>query len=168
MFSSVLTVYDDWATAQMQGRRSCVLGDLPLLRSGAPKRIRREQKMSDSTRRSFLKTSTLTRHQLAPAGAAPPVDGGSALSRRLFLQSSAGAAGAVAVVAGPRLAAAALSGGTNTEPARVIKPSGPPPREAVMAYIRNAERNEVTVVSGMRETTYRDPVLVKRLLDASR
>lgn len=124
--------------------------------------------MSDSTRRSFLKTSTLTRHQLAPAGAAPPVDGGSALSRRLFLQSSAGAAGAVAVVAGPRLAAAALSGGTNTEPARVIKPSGPPPREAVMAYIRNAERNEVTVVSGMRETTYRDPVLVKRLLDASR
>jgi hypothetical protein len=124
--------------------------------------------MSDSTRRSFLKTSTFTRHQLAPAGTAPPVGGGSALSRRLFLQSSAGAAGAVAVVAGPRLAAAALSGGTNTEPARVIKPSGPPPREAVMAYIRNAERNEVTVVSGMRETTYRDPVLVKRLLDASR
>jgi hypothetical protein len=37
-----------------------------------------------------------------------------------------------------------------------------------MAYIRDAERNEVTVVSGMRETTYRDPVLVKRLIDASR
>ena len=125
--------------------------------------------MSDSTRRSFLKASTLTRQQLAPAGIAPPVGSASALNRRGFLQSSAGAAGAVAVAAGPRLAAAALSGGTSTEPARVItKPSGPPPRETVMAYIRDAERNEVTVVSGMRETTYRDPVLVKRLIDASR
>jgi hypothetical protein len=125
--------------------------------------------MSDSTRRSFLKASTLTRQQLAPAGIAPPVGSASALNRRVFLQSSAGAAGAVAVAAGPRLAAAALSGGTSTEPARVItKPSGPPPRETVMAYIRDAERNEVTVVSGMRETTYRDPVLVKRLIDASR
>ena len=125
--------------------------------------------MSDSTRRSFLKASTPTRHQLAPAGIAPPAAGASALNRRVFLQSSAGAAGAVAVAAGPRLAAAALSGVTSTEPARVItKPSGPPPRETVMAYIRNAERNEVTVVSGMRETTYRDPVLVKRLVDASR
>ena len=125
--------------------------------------------MSDSTRRSFLKASTLTRQQLAPAGIAPPVGSASALNRRVFLQSSAGAAGAVAVAAGPRLAAAALSGGTSTEPARVItKPSGPPPRETVMAYIRDAERNEVTVVSGMRETTYRDPVLVKRLVDASR
>jgi hypothetical protein len=87
----------------------------------------------------------------------------------VFLQGSAGAAGAVAVAVGPRLVKGALSGGTNTEATRVItKPSGPPPRETVMAYIRNAERNEVTVVSGMRETTYRDPVLVKQLLDASR
>jgi hypothetical protein len=125
--------------------------------------------MSDSTRRSFLKASTPTRHQLAPAGIAPAVGNASSLNRRVFLQGSAGAAGVAALAAGPRLAAAALSGGTSTEPARVVtKPSGPPPREAVMAYIRDAERNEVTVVSGMRETTYLDPVLVKRLLDASR
>jgi hypothetical protein len=37
-----------------------------------------------------------------------------------------------------------------------------------MAYIRDAERNEVTVLAGTRETTYRDPILVKQLLDASR
>jgi hypothetical protein len=125
--------------------------------------------MSESTRRAFLKASTPTRHQLAPAGVAPEAGGGAALNRRVFLQGSAGAAGAVAVAVGPRLVKGALSGGTNTEATRVItKPSGPPPRETVMAYIRNAERNEVTVVSGMRETTYRDPVLVKQLLDASR
>jgi hypothetical protein len=125
--------------------------------------------MSESTRRSFLKASTPTRHQLAPAGVAPAVGGESALNRRVFLQGSAGAAGVMAVAVGPRLVKGALSGGTNTEPTRVItKPSGPPPRETVMAYIRDAERDEVTVVSGMRETTYRDPVLVKQLLDASR
>ena len=60
-------------------------------------------------------------------------------------------------------------GGTNTGPARVItKPSGPPPREPVMAYVRNAAKGEVTVTSGTRETTYRDPVLVQHLLDAGR
>jgi hypothetical protein len=37
-----------------------------------------------------------------------------------------------------------------------------------VAYVRDAARNEVTVVSGMREITYRDPVLVKHLLDAGR
>ena len=70
---------------------------------------------------------------------------------------------------GPRLAAAALSGTSNTRPIGVIaKPSGPPPRETVMAYVRDAARGEVTVLSGTRETTYRDPALAKRLLDAAR
>ena len=88
----------------------------------------------------------------------------------MFLKSSAGAAaGAVGLATGPRLASAVLSAPTSTEAARVItKPSGPPPRETVMAYVRNAERSEVTVLSGTRETTYRDPVLVKQLLDAGR
>jgi hypothetical protein len=35
-----------------------------------------------------------------------------------------------------------------------------------MAYVRDAERGEVTVVSGTTETTYHDPALVKRMLDA--
>jgi hypothetical protein len=36
----------------------------------------------------------------------------------------------------------------------------------VAAYVRHAERGEVTVMSGKHEVTYRDPVLVKRLVDA--
>jgi hypothetical protein len=35
-----------------------------------------------------------------------------------------------------------------------------------MAYVRDAERGEVTVVSGTTETTYHDPALVQRLLGA--
>jgi hypothetical protein len=37
-----------------------------------------------------------------------------------------------------------------------------------MAYVRDAERGEVTVLSGTRETTYRDPALAQRLIDAGR
>jgi hypothetical protein len=37
----------------------------------------------------------------------------------------------------------------------------------VVAYVRNAKRGEVTVMSGTREVTYRDPALVKRLLKAA-
>jgi hypothetical protein len=124
--------------------------------------------MSNRTRRSFLKASTGLPDQLALASgsgahAAP------ALNRRLFLQSSAGAAAGVAVVAtGPRLAAAALNGTSNTRPIEVLaKPSGPPPREAVMAFVRDPVRGEVTVMSGTRETTYRDPDLAKRMIDAA-
>jgi hypothetical protein len=37
-----------------------------------------------------------------------------------------------------------------------------------MAYVRDAARGEVTVLSGTRETTYRDPALAKKLIDAAR
>jgi hypothetical protein len=33
-----------------------------------------------------------------------------------------------------------------------------------MAYVRDAARGEVTFLAGTRETTYRDPELVRRLL----
>jgi hypothetical protein len=36
-----------------------------------------------------------------------------------------------------------------------------------MAYVRDAKRGEVTVMSGTSETTYRDRTLVKRLMDAA-
>jgi hypothetical protein len=125
--------------------------------------------MSNSTRRAFLKASTPTPDRLALAGAGSGAGATPALNRRTFLQSSAGAAAGVAVVAtGPKLAAAALNGATNTQPIDVIaKPSGPPPRETVMAFVRDAARGEVTVMSGTRETTYRDPALAKRMLDAA-
>src|SRR5450755_1636743 len=125
--------------------------------------------MSNVTRRSFLKAPVATPDRLALAGDVPAAATKPALNRRTLLQSTAGAAAGVAVVVGgPKLAAAALNGGTNTAPAVITKPSGPPPREPVMAYVRDAARGEVTVLSGTRETTYRDPVLAKRMIDAAR
>ena len=126
--------------------------------------------MSNPTRRSFLKTSFLRPGR--PAIAAGPVaeTAMAAVDRRSFLQASAGAAaGAAVIVGGPKLAAAALHGNSDSTPLGVItKPSGPPPAETVMAYVRDASKGEITVLSGTRETTYRDPALAKRLIRAGR
>jgi hypothetical protein len=84
------------------------------------------------------------------------------VTRLSFLKASAGAAAGAAAVGVP--AAAALTGKQKGE---VTAPSSPNPREPVMAYVRDAERGEVTVMSGTSETTYRDRSLVKRLLDAA-
>jgi hypothetical protein len=126
--------------------------------------------MSSTTRRSLLRVSPL-----APAGPAiatgPAAEApASAQNRRRFLQASAGAAaGVAAITTGPKLAAAALHGQSTAPPLGVVtKPSGPPPAETVMAYVRDEATGEVTVLSGMRETTYRDPELAKRLIDAGR
>jgi hypothetical protein len=94
-------------------------------------------------------------------------------SRRAFLEGTAGAAaGAAVILAAPKVASIALNvpgASAAAEPKAVVtKPSGPAPYEPVTAYVRNADRGEVTVMSGKHETTYRDPVLVKRLLDAAR
>jgi hypothetical protein len=45
-------------------------------------------------------------------------------------------------------------------------PSGRVPAEPVVAYVRDAKRGEVTVVSGTSEKTFRDPALVKRMVKA--
>jgi hypothetical protein len=88
------------------------------------------------------------------------------LSRRSFIHASAGAATGV-VVAGTPAALVLDRGSGPADPGRVVvEPSPPPPPEPVMAYVRDARRGVVTVVSGTTETTYHDPVLVKRLLDA--
>jgi hypothetical protein len=83
------------------------------------------------------------------------------LNRRRLLVSAGAATGTAAIAAAPAVAVAALERGEVTDP------SGPPPEEAVVAYVRNAKRGEVTVMSGTREVTYRDPALVKRLLKAA-
>ena len=93
-------------------------------------------------------------------------------SRRAFIQGTAGAAaGAAVILATPKVASIALDSPGSSVPAEpkavVTKASGPAPHEPVTAYVRDAERGEVTVMSGKQETTYRDPVLVKRLLDAA-
>jgi hypothetical protein len=128
--------------------------------------------MSKLSRRSFLKTRVgLPTPTLAVSGV-PDAGAEEGTSRRAFLQGSAGAAaGAAVILATPKVASIALdSAGSSvpTEPKGVVtKASGPAPAEPVTAYVRNAERGEVTVLSGKQETTYKDPALVKRLLDAA-
>jgi hypothetical protein len=125
--------------------------------------------MKKLSRRSFLQ-SKASLPVSVPALAAGP-SGAAALdstSRRAFLQGTAGAAaGAAVIIATPKVASVALDAGAQPK-ATVTSPSGPAPHEPVTAYVRSAERGEVTVMAGKQETTYRDPVLVKRLLDAAR
>ena len=87
---------------------------------------------------------------------------GDGVTRLSFLKASAGAAAGAAAIGVP--AAAALS---DEKPRVVPEPSSANPREPVMAYVRDAERGEVTVMAGTSETTYRDRALVKRLLAAA-
>jgi len=83
------------------------------------------------------------------------------VSRRSFLKTAGVATGAVAITASPAVAAALQPG------ALEITPSGPLPHEPIVAIIRNLDLGEVTVLSGTTEKTYRDKVLVKRLLKAA-
>jgi hypothetical protein len=129
--------------------------------------------MEKSSRRSFLKSRTPMPGPFAAAGGTPDIAASDGTSRRVFLEGTAGAAaGTALILATPKVASIALDHPSSSSPvapeAVAVTPSGPAPHEPVTAYVRNAERGEVTVMFGKRETTYRDPVLVKRLLDAAR
>jgi hypothetical protein len=87
-------------------------------------------------------------------------DGG--LTRLSFLKASAAAAAGAAAVGVP--VTAALS---EDKSGVVTHPTSPNPSEPVMAYVRDARRGEITVMSGTSETTYRDRSLVKQLLAAA-
>jgi hypothetical protein len=87
-------------------------------------------------------------------------DGG--LTRLSFIKASAGLAAGAAAIAVPGAAALAAE-----EKGIAIDPSSPSPPEPVVAYVRDAERGEVTVMSGTGETTYRDRALTRRLLAAA-
>ena len=128
--------------------------------------------MKKLSRRSFLKTRVGVPTPTLAVSGVPDAGAEEGTSRRAFLQGTAGAAaGAAVILATPKVASIALDAPGSSVPAEpkavVTKPSGPAPAEPVTAYVRNAERGEVTVMSGKQETTYRDPVLVKRLLDAA-
>ncbi len=91
---------------------------------------------------------------------------GPGYDRRSFIKSSAAVAAGAAAVAAP--AALALRGDTGPAARKVVpNPAAPTPEEPVTAYVRDATRGEVTVMSGTGETTFEDPALVKHLLDAS-
>jgi hypothetical protein len=128
--------------------------------------------MKQLSRRSFLKSWVGRPTGVVAAGGIPDAAAIDGTSRRAFLQGAAGAAaGAAVILTTPKVASIALDGAGSSVPAEpkavVTKPSGPAPHEPVTAYVRNADRGEVTVMSGKQETTYRDPVLVRRLLDAA-
>ena len=86
---------------------------------------------------------------------------GEGVTRLSFLKASAGAAAGAAAIGVPAAVIAEQQSGTVTEP------SSPNPKEPVMAYVRDAERGEVTVMHGASEATYRDKALVKRLMKAA-
>jgi hypothetical protein len=83
------------------------------------------------------------------------------VTRLSFLKTSAGAAAGAAAIGVPAAIVA------NQDKAVETSPSKPAPPEPIMAYVRDAKRGEVTVVSGTSETTYRDRALVKRLVEAA-
>ena len=131
--------------------------------------------MDKVTRRSLLKPRLGMTGALASAGgAAHAVAAEEGTSRKQFLQGTAGAAaGAAVILATPKVAAVALDGSSAApavaEPKPVVtQATGRAPREPITAFVHSEERGEVTVLSGTQETTYRDPALVKRLLDAAR
>jgi hypothetical protein len=81
----------------------------------------------------------------------------SKLSRSSFLKTAGLATGA-ALVGGVPAAGAA----SEAAPELVVQPSVTP-RDPIVAYVRDATKGEVTIVSGLSETTFKDPALVKRL-----
>jgi hypothetical protein len=85
----------------------------------------------------------------------------SKLSRSSFLKTAGLATGA-AIVGGVPAAAAA----TEAE-AQVVASPSLLPHEPLVAYVRDAAKGEVTVVSGLSETTFKDPALVKRMTKAA-
>jgi hypothetical protein len=87
---------------------------------------------------------------------------GSGMTRLSFIKASAGAAAGVAAISVPGAAAR-----SREEAGVETHPSSSTPREPVIAYVRNEKRGEVTLVSGTKETTYRDRALVRRLMAAA-
>jgi len=91
-------------------------------------------------------------------------DGGG-LTRLSFIKTSAGVAAAVGVSA---VGVPGIAAGRAAEEMGVPSdPTSANPPEPVVAYVRDEQLGEVTVMRGTSETTYRDRTLVKRILAAA-
>ena len=91
-------------------------------------------------------------------------------SRRSFLRTSGGVATGIAVTVLPTGVVALVAPGAASAKetlGRRVDADGDVPEETVMAYVHDAKKGIVTVVSGTGEKTYHDPALAKRLLDAA-
>jgi anaerobic selenocysteine-containing dehydrogenase len=84
------------------------------------------------------------------------------LSRRSFMKIAGAATGAAAIAAAPPIARAAIGDGTEK-----IDATTDVTEEPVVAYVRDAQRGEVTVAQGTVEHTYRDRALVQKLTRAA-
>jgi len=84
---------------------------------------------------------------------------GAGVTRLSFIKAGAGVAAGVAAASVPIASAQARE-----EAAVETKKSARMPAHPVTAVVRDAKRGEVTVLNGTGEKTYRDKVLVKRLL----
>jgi hypothetical protein len=82
------------------------------------------------------------------------------VNRLSFLKTAGVATGEAAVAASP-VGAALQPNAVETSP------TGNMPHEPIIAIIRDVQLGEVTVLSGTTEKTYRDKVLVRRLLKAA-
>jgi hypothetical protein len=83
--------------------------------------------------------------------------------RRTFLKAAGAATGAAVIGTVPGVADAA------TESSReLVQEPSKLPQEPLVAIVRDHRKSEVTIVSGLKETTYRDRTLVRRLLDAAK
>ncbi len=92
-------------------------------------------------------------------------EGRRGVTRLSFIKSGAGLVAGAASFAVPSAVAGAAA---PREAAGVeVDPSAATPREPIVAYVRDADKGEVTIVAGTSETTYRDRALVKRLLAAA-
>ena len=83
------------------------------------------------------------------------------LNRRSFMKVAGAATGAAAIAAAPPIARAAMGEGAEIEATAAV------PNEPVVAYVRDAQRGEVTVSHGTSEHTYRDRALVQKLMRAA-
>jgi len=94
------------------------------------------------------------------------------LSRRTFLTHSTAAVAAAGVVAALPAAAATAAGLTGTEAAaaagRDDLAASSTPSEPVVAHVRNAKTGEISIYTGTRTITVRDPSLAARLVKAAR
>ena len=111
------------------------------------------------------------RKVIAAGGAGSELAAEKGASRREFLVAGGAAAAGAAALVATHGAAPLASGGASVAPAlpaaRQTEPSTAPPAEPISAFVRDADRGEVTLMAGHKEVTYNDPALVKRLLDAA-
>lgn len=93
----------------------------------------------------------------------------SRLTRRGFLTGSLGAAAGVTVAAVLAPLPKGLFGARDTAGVSRIAGGGsvPPTSGAVVAYVRDVRRGEITLLVGTREIKQRDPDLARRLVAAA-